>query len=154
MNVATGGGTLVHEMVHPYYAADCPGCPQWLNEGLASLFEHVSIQGGHITGHTNWRLRGLRQAIEHDAVPSFRWLMELDFEPFYREDPGTNYAQSRYLCQYLQEKGLLREYYRLVRENQRADPSGYATLTELLDIKDQAAFAETWQAWVMELEAP
>ena len=154
MNVATGGGTLVHEMVHPYFASDCPGCPQWLNEGLASLFEHVGIEDDHITGYTNWRVHGLKAAIEQDAVPSFRWLMGQSFDQFYREDPGTNYAQSRYLCQYLQEKGKLGEYYRQVRANVGKDPGGYDTLAKLLDIEDQAAFRAEWQAWVMGLEEP
>lgn len=30
MNIATGGGTLVHEIVHPFVAADFPECPAWL----------------------------------------------------------------------------------------------------------------------------
>jgi len=154
MNIATGGGTLVHEMVHPYVHADFPDCPQWLNEGLASLFEHVSMVDGHITGHTNWRLSGLQKAIEHDMVPSFEWLMERSYDQFYREDPGTNYAQSRYLCQYLQEKGVLRAYYRQVKANQRRDPTGWKTLVALLDIDDEAIFMAEWQAWVMSLEKP
>lgn len=152
MNIATGGGTLVHEIVHPYVYADFPDCPPWLNEGLASLFEHVSIEDGHIHGHTNWRLDGLQRAIDLDAVPSFRWLMERSFDQFYREDPGTNYAQSRYLCLYLQEKGLIREYYRKAKENHAGDPTGYVTLTQLLDIRDHAVFLEAWKAWVMQLE--
>ena len=152
MNIATGGGTLVHEIVHPYVHADFPDCPPWLNEGLASLYEHVSIKDGHIHGHTNWRLEGLQNAIEHDLVPSFRWLMDRSVNQFYREDPGTNYAQSRYLCQYLQEKGLVREYYRKAKQNQGDDPTGYQTLATLLDIRDQDAFLEEWKAWVMTLE--
>src|SRR5687768_10423453 len=32
MNIATGGGTLVHEIVHPYVEADFPDAPAWLNE--------------------------------------------------------------------------------------------------------------------------
>jgi len=37
MNIATGGGTLVHEIVHPFVEANFPACPPWLNErpGLA-----------------------------------------------------------------------------------------------------------------------
>ena len=61
MNIATGGGTLVHEIVHPYVEADFPGAPAWLNEGLGSLFEQSSEEGGHIVGETNWRLAGLRR---------------------------------------------------------------------------------------------
>lgn len=29
MNIRTGGGTLVHEIVHPYIAANFPECPSW-----------------------------------------------------------------------------------------------------------------------------
>jgi hypothetical protein len=152
MNIATGGGTLVHEIVHAYIATDFPDCPPWLNEGLASLYEHVSIRDGHIHGHTNWRLAGLKTAIELDAVPSFRWLSQASAREFYGEDSGTHYAQARYLCQYLQEKGLIREFYRQVRDNAGRDPGGYDTLERMLDIDDQAAFFEEWKAWVMALE--
>jgi len=34
MNISTGGGTLVHEIVHPFVAANFPDCPAWFNEGL------------------------------------------------------------------------------------------------------------------------
>lgn len=38
MNISTGGGTLVHEIVHPFMAANFPGSPTWFDEGLASLY--------------------------------------------------------------------------------------------------------------------
>src|SRR5688572_22336472 len=34
MNIATGGGTLVHEIVHPFMEANFPECPPWFNEGM------------------------------------------------------------------------------------------------------------------------
>jgi hypothetical protein len=151
MNISTGGGTLVHELVHAYLQTDFPDCPPWLDEGLASLFEHVSLSDGHPVGHTNWRLEGLVRAIEADAVPSFRWLTSQTSRQFYQEDPGTNYAQSRYLCQYAQERGVLRLLYHEVRERHATDPTGYDTLTEVLRIEDHAAFLELWQAWAVGL---
>ncbi len=60
MNIATGTGTLVHEIVHPFVRANFPKCPAWLNEGLGSLYEHCGERDGHIVGYTNWRLRGLQ----------------------------------------------------------------------------------------------
>jgi len=33
MNIATGGGTLVHEIVHPFVRTNFPACPAWFNEG-------------------------------------------------------------------------------------------------------------------------
>lgn len=64
MNIATGGGTLVHEIVHPYVASNFPECPSWFNEGLASLYEQCGEYRGKIWGRTNWRLEGLQKGIE------------------------------------------------------------------------------------------
>jgi len=48
MNIATGGGTLVHEIVHPFMRANFPACPAWFNEGLGSLFEQSADREGHL----------------------------------------------------------------------------------------------------------
>ena len=115
MNIATGGGTLVHEIVHPYVEADFPNAPPWLNEGLGSLFEQSDERDGKIVGLTNWRLAGLQKAIKRGGVPSFFELTHMDSKTFYLEEHGTNYSQSRYLMYYLQEKGLLHDFYRRFR---------------------------------------
>src|SRR6188768_1665289 len=39
MNVGPGIGTLTHELIHPLVEADFPTAPDWINEGIASLFE-------------------------------------------------------------------------------------------------------------------
>src|SRR5229473_6274136 len=101
MNIETGGGTLVHEIVHPFIEANFPACPPWLNEGLGSLYEQSGEVDGHIHGFTNWRLPGLQRAIKAGNVPSFKTLTALDASGFYNEDKGTNYGQARYLCYYL-----------------------------------------------------
>lgn len=111
MNIATGGGTLVHEIVHPFMEANFPDCPPWLNEGLGSLYEQCGDEDGHIHGFTNWRLPGLQRAIADKRVPSFKTLLEMDSSAFYDDDKGTNYGQARYLCYYLQEQGLLVKFY-------------------------------------------
>ena len=71
MNISTGGGTLVHEIVHPFMAANFEACPSWFNEGLASLYEQSSEKDGRIVGLTNWRLRGLQLAIKDGLLGSF-----------------------------------------------------------------------------------
>ncbi|HEX3101003.1 MAG TPA: hypothetical protein VHQ01_04390, partial [Pyrinomonadaceae bacterium] len=106
MNISTGGGTLVHEIVHPFVEANFPDCPAWFNEGLGSLYEQSGAVGGHIYGYTNWRLRGLQNGLNRKIVPTFKALTSMSNREFYREDTGTNYSQARYLCYYLQEKGL------------------------------------------------
>ena len=151
MNIATGGGTLVHEIVHPFIESNFPECPAWLNEGLGSLYEQSSSRGDRIVGLTNWRLSGLQKAISRGEVPSFRQLCGTTSNQFYRSDPGTNYAQARYLCYYLQEHGLLRTFYHRFVANHKDDPTGYETLKEVLEADDMDEFQEKWQGYVMNL---
>ncbi len=152
MNIATGGGTMVHEIVHPFIETNFPDCPSWFNEDLASLYEQSSSnQDDQIIGMTNWRLRGLQLAIKDDRVPSFKTLCETTTNQFYREDPGTNYSQARYLCYYLQQKGKLETFYHTFVKESSADPSGYKTLQKVLDNKDMQQFKADWQDYVMQL---
>jgi hypothetical protein len=153
MNIGTGGGTLVHEMVHPYVEADFPDCPAWINEGLGSLYEQSAERGGRMVGLTNWRLAGLKDAIREDAAPSFRQLAGLG-DAFYDDDRGVNYATARYLFLYLQEQGLLERFYAGAREAHDADPTGYRTLVDVLGGPDMAELEHRWRSWVLTLEFP
>lgn len=151
MNIETGGGTLVHEIVHPFMEANFPACPPWLNEGLGSLYEQSGEEEGHIRGYTNWRLPGLQQAIKAKQVPTFEALTAMDTRAFYSEDRGTNYAQARYLCYYLQQKKLLVKFYREFHANQKTDPTGYETLQNVLGETDMVAFKTEWEKFVLSL---
>lgn len=152
MNIGTGGGTLVHEIVHPFLDANFPGHPPWFNEGLASLYEQSGERGGRIIGRTNWRLEGLKEAIEADGVPTFKALMTQDVDEFYDDPYGTNYAQSRYLLYYLQEEGLLRRYYDLIQSTSGQDPTGYLALAQVLGRQDLDVFQDEWTRYVMGLK--
>jgi hypothetical protein len=154
MNIATGGGTLVHEIVHPYVEADFPNAPPWLNEGLGSLYEQSDERDGHIVGLTNWRLGGLQKAIAKRRVPTFQQLTHLDTDTFYGDDTGVNYAASRYLLYYLQEQGKLRDFYVAFRAARLKDPSGYATLVATLGEEDMTAFEARWRDYVAKLTFP
>lgn len=151
MNISTGGGTLVHELVHPYMDHDFPSHPAWVNEGMGSLFEQSAERDGHIVGLTNWRLGGLQDAIRAGSVPPFATVMAMDDATFYGEGSGTHYALSRYLLLYVQEKGLLPAFYRRYRDGAAADPTGVATLQAVLGEPDLAAFQTRWEAWVLGL---
>ena len=151
MNIATGGGTLVHEIVHPFVEADFPSAPPWLNEGLGSLFEQSDERDGHIVGLTNWRLPSLQKAIAAHEMTPLGDLFRADAHAFYDEDPGTNYGVVRYLCYYLQEHGLLVRFYRELRARHADDPTGVATLRHVLGEGDLAAFQARWEAYVTKL---
>jgi hypothetical protein len=150
MNVGTGTGTLVHEMVHALMAPDFPDVPDWFNEGLASLFEQCSLGTDTIIGHENWRLPDLQTAIRKKTL---RPLGEMIQDEHFYDDAkvGINYAQARYLMFYLQQKGLLREFYRKFRGDVKDDPSGIKTLKAVLKTDDLDAFDKSWRTWVLTL---
>lgn len=158
MNIATGGGTLVHELVHPFMRANFPACPAWYNEGLASLYEQSSEREGRIVGLTNWRLPILQQGIRDGATLPFERLMAMDDDAFYgRSDERSynqHYPQARYLCFYLQERGLLERFHREFVAGAAKDPSGYATLRRVLGDPDMTAFQAQWERFVMDLRFP
>jgi hypothetical protein len=155
MNISTGGGTLVHEIVHPFMRANFPQCPAWFNEGLASLYEQSSEKDGHIRGLINWRYKGLEADIKAGKLISFQKLTSLSDDDFYggANNPAysDHYAQARYLCFYLQEKGLLIKFYREYRDNVKTDPTGYKTLQRVLGVRDMAKFQEDWEKFILAL---
>lgn len=151
MNISTGGGTLVHEIVHPFVDNDFPECPSWFNEGLASLYEQCRDRDGHIWGSTNWRLPGLQRFVRAGNLRSFESLLATTRDEFYDEDPGSNYAQARYLCYFLQEQGTLPDFYRQFRSNAAKDPTGVATLRAHVGYP-LTTFQRDWEGWVMSLD--
>jgi hypothetical protein len=154
MNIATGGGTLVHEIVHPFMRANFPACPAWFNEGLASLYEESLEKLGHIHGATNWRLAGLQEAIRAGRLPSFEKLTSTTDTQFYGAGSGLHYAQARYLCYSLQERKLLVKFYHLFAARHEKDPTGLASLKEVLGEEELEAFQKKWEASMLELSFP
>ncbi len=156
MNISTGSGTLVHEIVHPFMRANFPKCPAWFDEGFASLYEQCRDEDGHIVGGVNWRLPGLQERIRAGTLISFRELTSLSRTAFYGASEGYNvhYAQARYLCFYLQERGLLRKFYQAFVAGAETDPTGYATLQHVLGVEDMVAFQRDWEAFVLRRKFP
>ena len=90
-------------------------------------------------------------------MPTFKTLTHLGDNEFYGDDSGVNYAAARYLLYYLQEKGVLRDFYRAFRAAAADDPSGYETLVATLAVigeKDMSAFEDTWKKYVAALSFP
>ncbi len=152
MNIDTGGGTLVHEIVHPYVEANVADCPAWINEGLGSLFEQSKEREGHIVGLTNWRLDDLQRAIGAEEAVAIADLVATDDAQFYGDNSGLNYATARYLLYWLQEQGKLREFWKDWLATRKDDPTGAVALKRALGTNDLAAFQAKWQRWVAKLE--
>jgi len=153
MNIATGGGTLVHELAHALMAFDFPEVPDWFNEGLASLYEQCQFgeENGWrtIEGLVNWRLPQLQRAIRAKKIDSLESLIKSD--DFRGRNVGLNYAQARYFCMYLQEQGLLAKYYRAFRGSCKDDPQGLKAAQKIFGEK-WLTVDEDFQAWVLALQ--
>lgn len=150
MNIATGSGTLIHEMTHSLVRYDFPDIPSWFNEGLGSLYERCSLENGEIKGHVNWRLPTLINSIKNNNYNSLETLMSTDDETFYGEESGLNYSQARYFCMYLQEQGVLKRYYKNFRDNFSKDEKGISIAEEILN-KSINEIDKDYKSWVLTL---
>jgi len=151
MNIGTGGGTLVHEMVHALMAFDFPDVPTWFSEGMGSLFEQCSIDAGTILGHENWRLPILKKDIAEKRILPLRKLMATSRGEFLDGESSLHYAQARYFCMHMQEEGLLTEFYKAFRDGFAADKTGIPTAEKVLGKPLEKAERETLD-WVATLK--
>lgn len=148
VDAAYGWGTLIHEMVHAYMDADFPDAPPWLQEGLASLFENaVERDDGSIYGTTNWRRAALKTALSRKRAPSFDRLARAGRGDLHGDDGHLYYAAARYLCFWLQQRGLLERFY---REHRRRKGDGLAVLRDVAAM-ETAALRTEWEVFVMAL---
>lgn len=154
MNVGPGIGTLTHELVHPIVEADFPRAPDWINEGIASLYEAFSLpKTGEIRGHKNFRLPGLISALNsktqrvHASLPSLFAMTDKEFRGA-RE--GLNYATARYFCQWMDTQKKLWPFYQVWRDDFASDPSGEKAFAKTMG-KTPAELDVAWAAWVRSL---
>lgn len=151
MNIRTGTGTLIHEITHALVRYDFPDIPSWFNEGLGSLYERCSIDKKEIKGHVNWRLPTLQKSIMKNSYSPLAMMMKTNDDEFYGEESGYNYSQARYFCMYLQEKGLLKKYYKTFRDRFDEDKTGIKFAEEILNEKINRIDTD-YKQWVMTLE--
>ena len=91
--------------------------------------------------------------MKQKKVPSFEALLSTTTAQFYGEGGSYNqhYAQARYLCYYLQEKSLLRSFYREFTATVQQDRTGLIALRKVLHTDDLAQFQNQWEAFVLAL---
>jgi Protein of unknown function (DUF1570) len=154
MNAGPGIGTLTHELVHPIVETDFPEAPEWVNEGIASLFEALSMPAaGQIHGVKNWRhprlVRALGSAKERTEA-SLPTLFGMSDATFRNDDEDLHYATARYFCQWLDQQGKLWPFYQRYRDNYATDPTGAASFQAITG-KTPAEANDAWARWVKRL---
>ena len=151
MNIATGTGTLVHELTHALIDFDFPDVPLWFNEGLACLHEQCQVGKEQIVGLTNWRLSGLQRAIRTGKLRPLRQLVTQ--RDFYGPQQGLNYAQSRYFVMYMQHGGLLGKFYEHFRKNHTASAADAKAIEDVFG-QSLENVEQDFLKWVMKLRYP
>jgi hypothetical protein len=53
---------------------------------------------------------------------------------------------------YLQERGVLRKFYRTFTTNHASDPTGLESLKRVLGVRSLEGFEKEWRRWVLRLE--
>lgn len=154
LNLASGEGTLAHELCHALAACDCPGLPEWVDEGLAALHEETRYTSDRLLliGDANWRCRIVRDALAADRLPRMQTFASA--VSFRGDDEGLNYAFSRTVCRFLQDKGLLSHFYRKLRTDVANDPTGLDTLQAVLGVESPAAIDTAIRNWLLLGPAP
>lgn len=129
----TWKGSLSHELTHALVQNDFPDMPSWLNEGLASLHEKATFRNGNLQGDFSLRIISLRRAMSDNTYSGLRQMMESNDDVIYGKRGSYYYAQARYLLMYLQEKGLLQDYYKQFRKTYDKDITGITQLEKILN---------------------
>ncbi|HTN75723.1 MAG TPA: hypothetical protein VL096_10775 [Pirellulaceae bacterium] len=155
MNIATGAGTLVHELTHALVAFDCERVPDWFNEGLSSLHEQCRFRddarGPWIEGLVNWRLTRLQAEVAAGRlIPLQTFVRDDDFRG---EREAVNYAQARYVCLFMQEQGVLELFYTQLKANIKRDPYGEVALREVFPNYSHAELNAAFAEFVKQLPA-
>jgi len=152
-NLATGLGTVAHELTHALHFADQEGLkqqhPQWISEGIGSLYEQCGEQNGHIIGTVNWRFPIVLRAVNNDSAFPLAEFVARSEEHFQR-DASLSYAMARYLLYFLQEKGLLTTWYAQYTETYAEDATGRKALQAVYG-KPLAQFESDWLAFLRKI---
>ncbi|MCI0448458.1 MAG: DUF1570 domain-containing protein [Chlorobi bacterium] len=125
-------GSISHEITHRFTNSDFPDMPSWFDEGLASLHEKSTYNDGRLIGDFSWRILAIRRAIKENRYTKLEKMMKTGDDELYGKYSSFYYAQARYLLMYLQDKGLLENYYKLFKETYKTDETGINQLEKIL----------------------
>ena len=124
-------GTIMHELFHLTVRSTFGDIPQWMDEGMAGLYEVAKFRGDTVSGMRNWRGQVLIRLMQMDPhirhsvhqVLTSNWFAFEQYESnaahigkIDEESPTASrmaamLATARYFTFYLQEKGCLHDIY-------------------------------------------
>ena len=122
-------GTVLHELFHLTVRRDFGDIPQWLDEGMASLYEVTRKEGADFIGTENWRGKVLKKLRHYK--PDLRELVSSHWFPYdlpsvYRDETADKdavlkqaalTAMGRYFILYLQNQDKLNEVFQTFKDS-------------------------------------
>ncbi len=145
-------GTIMHEFFHLAVRSNFGDIPQWLDEGMAGLYEVSKFEGGDVVGMPNWRGKVLarlvhrrptvRQLVVSDwfAFEQMEYAKELQRDTEWESPPAEQMAAmlatARYFSFYLQEKGKLRPVFQDLQRLTPGSGSGRPAMDSIKILED------------------
>jgi hypothetical protein len=153
VNVSEGEGPLLHELTHALMACDLPDAPPWFEEGLAALHETSRLEAGphgpRLKGLANWRLDALRREVARERLRSLDWLRSV--RSLAGPDEAVCYAYARYVCMFLQDEGILGQYYQRLRVHRGEDKCGEQAWYEVFPQANRSDLDARFRRWLLSL---
>jgi hypothetical protein len=162
-------GTVLHELFHLLVRSNFGDVPQWLDEGVASVYEVSARVGDRFEGRDNWRRQVLDETwdVRPDAETLIRteWFVFDDPNQVGREpdqidleDPAAEarraatMAMARYFAMYLDARGELGRVFAAVRDGGLngldGDPGAHVVgIVERVTATDVAELDRGFVAW-------
>ena len=119
VDLSRGLGALRHELVHVLLRDDLGTLPDWLDEGIASLYVSVKPAKRGLEFLTDHRLGQLRTARAEGKLPTLEKLVSIDDREMYGPDYPVYYALSRFVLLYLDRRGKLESFMKTVLSRRR-----------------------------------
>lgn len=151
-NVATGEGTVAHEVAHAYLLENLRNVPPWFNGAFAQLHEGVHrsgeqallVNGTDFRGHITYRTWEAQRTLKSDATWTLEAVMK---QP--AEDKGLGCS----VLLFLQHRGRLKAFVRQLAERDlKADPTGYRAFLGVLGPDGKAKADGEWRTFVLGLD--
>ena len=150
------GPTLRHEYAHVLHWRHntrlAQRHPVWIQEGLCSLPEDLEPdpQTALDRAVPNWRTNSTKRLASALALPPVRDFVRIPRDRFTSHRPLANYAIARTIMLFLEDRGQLRDFYRIYTETIEDDPTGYRALIEVSGLSAHE-FDRAFRLWLRDL---
>lgn len=163
----TAIGTLFHELFHLVVRSTFGDIPQWLDEGIAALYEVSEINGGNVQGVRNWRGPVLldlwsRRPPLRDVIAADWYVSDTPSEQFNSagappssKEVAAQFAVARYFALYLQDKGKLGAVFARVKAlepDESVTPAAAALGAVTAEMGPLDALQTDFDRWFLETE--